>query len=114
MSSLTINNTMNVSTSSVSKIVLIALASAVGLIQSEQSHHSKITRTESYTDSFTSKTSLASTVKASEDFYSHYFVDASFKASVTNLYRTLSTSSVSLGYEFEEVLADNLWDMFLE
>ncbi|MEY8175997.1 hypothetical protein [Enterobacter hormaechei] len=114
MSSLTISNRMNVSTSSVGKIALVALASAVSIIPSEHAHHSKITKIESYTDSFTSKTSLASTVKASEDFFSHYLIDAGFKASVSNLYTTLSTTSASLGYEFEEVLADNLWDMFLE
>ena len=114
MSSLTINNTMNLSTSSVGNIALIAFATAVGLMPSDTSHHAKIAKTESYTDSFTSKTALVSTVKASEDLINHYFIDVTFKAAVSNLYATLTTSSVSLGNEFEEILADNLWDMFLE
>lgn len=105
---------MNLSTSTVGKIALIALASTIGFISSEPLHHAKITKTDSYTDSFTSQTALASTVKASEDLINHYYVDATFKAAVSNLYSTLSASSIALGNEFEEILADNLWDMFLE
>jgi hypothetical protein len=95
------------------KIALIALAAA-GFISNSPVAPDNIVKTEPYSDSFTSKTSLASTVKASDDFITSYVIDSLFRTAVSDLYSTLSTSSASLGHEFEEILADNLWDMFLE
>lgn len=121
MSSLTITNTMNPSTPTIQnlsykygKVALVALVSAVGLMPGKPSATEKSIKSDSYIDIFTSKTSSASNVKASNDFVNAYVIDSLFRNTVGDLYKTLSTSSSRLGNEFEEVLVDNLWDMFLE
>lgn len=105
---------LNTAGSSFGGVFVLALAGLASLIPSvntlEIPKNAKIT---SYRDALTSNTAVTSIITNTEKEIS-IDINEILTSSVGYLYSKMNDESVSLGHEFEEILVDNLWDMYLE
>ena len=102
----------------IGKLALCALATLSGFLPqtvTSEVNNQFLFKQTPYRDASITNTPLTTIVTAANDEFSMYGnIDDLLQDSVSKLYSNMKQESVSLGRDFEEVLVDNLWDMFLE